>query len=347
MFAELSSTITTGRKLLKSDRETVSTLLFASILGCYIIIQMDLESLILAYMSTGAYLLVLCREQTFPKKTFSVDVCHRLWWCGEGPGKSKPHIEQEKGQQYRTNYIPAFESDESTCFDLVLNARRSPQVQTSHLFELRDCKDCLAAAEADNEHLDDVEAGFSSAAAYGVLLSRLDPTTKSGKEAREVKSELAWPLEPQETDDQCQSWLELNACELKEDDQGHSLLDLNQYQYQSKEDSAFEDPAFEEPEMNKVPVAELADGQLGLPSLGAKFHPEECIPCKFLVSRNGCKDGEACVYCHAPHPELNQGQRRRLMSRINRKKRQDAMLNGICPQNDATHDHTLLVEYLE
>merc|ERR1719389_246261 len=90
--------------------------------------------------------------------------------------------------------------------------------------------------------------------------------------------------------------------------------------------------------MNKAPVAELADGQLGLPSLGAKFHPEECIPCKFLVSRNGCKDGENCIYCHAPHPELNQGQRRRLMSRINRKKRQDGMFIDQLPQSDKTHD---------
>lgn len=358
MFAEASTKMTTGRKHLMSDRDELSAILFAAILICYVIIQMDLESLILAYMSVGAFALVLCREQTFRKMDLSLDVCHRLWRRGEGQRLSKPNI-----QQHQTRIYPAIESDENGCINPTLNTMRSPQVHEPHAFKLPRVE-CLAAMKPDHDHFDVVKAGCLSASADGEFSSSLEAESTWLLELQDEKAsckDTLWnrqaetlppgltqmifnsppgltqivhshPFQP--SDDQCQSWFEFNVCKLKEVDQHHSLIDLIRCQPEK-------DPALEKPEASKAVGADPIDDQLccfleepaaskvpvALSSLGAKFHPQECIPCKFLVSRSGCKDGQACVYCHAPHPDLNQGQRRRLMSRINRKKRQDAMLD--------------------
>lgn len=346
MFAELGAAMTTGRKFLKSDCNAWSSILVASIVICLMIMQMDLESLIIAYISTGTLVLVLRREHTFPKQN------HCLWQHGESQPFSKPYRQQQPKN--------------------VFNTRRSPPDREPHNSKPSDCIESLA----DNEYLDFVKSGSSSASEDGSLSSSpeseselvwpLEPKDEPKK--RSPSAQLQTPssqlpatlsvlqapsstIEP--TDYQYHSCLEFHPYKFKEDDQRHFLLDL--YQCEFKADPAFDEPEFG-PETNKALDDEPAHGQLrlsleepdvsnafpALPSLGSKFHPEECIPCKFLVSRSGCKDGEACVYCHAPHPDLNQGQRRRLMSRINRKKRQEGVLNGQVPQNDATHDQTPL-----
>lgn len=43
--------------------------------------------------------------------------------------------------------------------------------------------------------------------------------------------------------------------------------------------------------------------QTKLPSCGSLGHPEACRrPCIYFLQGN-CENGDACVYCHLPHPE--------------------------------------------
>lgn len=53
----------------------------------------------------------------------------------------------------------------------------------------------------------------------------------------------------------------------------------------------------------EVAEAALVQAQTKLPSCGSLGHPEACRrPCIYFLQGN-CENGDACVYCHLPHPE--------------------------------------------
>lgn len=344
MFVELGSAITDSNigKLLKFDQDAGKQIFVLTVI-CYLIFQMDMESLIVAYVSCMVYVLMLLqnRGQAPPKKkVFPVDVPYDSSCYDEDedeePEKQQQQQRKQQQQQLRQHQktpgqaLPALEPDANTDTNLFLKTRLSQQVQKS-----RDVKSCdriehlsavniVANTTMGNNTMHTTKSGFSAVAA--------DLSTASF----ETQSRLAWPpglpypLEPQVTlrsplssspkpdDSQLPSSPEAvrlppGLFEPKDEGQNQHVLPTEVEHLPS---SGMET----QPEGNE-PSGTLA-------SLGADVHPDGCIPCKFLVSRTGCKDGEKCIYCHAPHPDLNQGQRRRLMSRINRKKRQEEAANA-------------------
>eukprot|EP00928_Gymnodinium_smaydae_P095774 TRINITY_DN8296_c1_g7_i1.p1 TRINITY_DN8296_c1_g7~~TRINITY_DN8296_c1_g7_i1.p1 ORF type:complete len:348 (+),score=31.17 TRINITY_DN8296_c1_g7_i1:54-1046(+) len=60
-----------------------------------------------------------------------------------------------------------------------------------------------------------------------------------------------------------------------------------------------------------------------LVNAGAVWHAGgRCIPCKFFRSKNGCKGGLSCEFCHYPHQELSRSQLRNRFKRANYKTRE-------------------------
>lgn len=51
-------------------------------------------------------------------------------------------------------------------------------------------------------------------------------------------------------------------------------------------------------------------------SVGSRDHGRgQCIPCKFLFTPRGCRDGLLCDRCHFPHPEMTRSARRKNIRR--------------------------------
>eukprot|EP00746_Dinoflagellata_sp_MGD_P008009 gnl/MRDRNA2_/MRDRNA2_115961_c0_seq1.p1 gnl/MRDRNA2_/MRDRNA2_115961_c0~~gnl/MRDRNA2_/MRDRNA2_115961_c0_seq1.p1 ORF type:complete len:392 (+),score=39.28 gnl/MRDRNA2_/MRDRNA2_115961_c0_seq1:63-1178(+) len=355
MFAELSTVMTEGRKLLTYDHDAVTLIILFSI--CLLIVQMDWESLIVAYISTGAYVLVLqnlWRAQAPIEKACPVDGNYCSWRQRGDQYVSKLHVSKLKQQSPAHTWMLApVEANEK---DLCAAGSCSPLVAT-HSPSL-----CLDVQSSPPPGLDSQGPVVS-------LSPKLedDPRrccTWVGDVPTDPVSCLV-PSKPEvqpfQTEGVQQKPFALTRGTWEGDAASDPLSFLVKPEvppFQSEvipenllpfHSELLAQPCQSEKPQPNLPSLqpEVEDSQSGLPnhaaceangandangenkepdtlaSVGAGIHPSGCIPCKFLVSRSGCKDGNACVYCHAPHPDLNQGQRRRLMSRINRKKRMD------------------------
>eukprot|EP00928_Gymnodinium_smaydae_P069934 TRINITY_DN5381_c0_g1_i1.p1 TRINITY_DN5381_c0_g1~~TRINITY_DN5381_c0_g1_i1.p1 ORF type:complete len:186 (-),score=8.11 TRINITY_DN5381_c0_g1_i1:125-682(-) len=49
-----------------------------------------------------------------------------------------------------------------------------------------------------------------------------------------------------------------------------------------------------------------------LQSVGSRLHAQNrCVPCKFLRTKSGCRNGANCHFCHEPHTEMTTSQVKR------------------------------------
>eukprot|EP00930_Biecheleria_cincta_P052227 TRINITY_DN37480_c0_g1_i1.p1 TRINITY_DN37480_c0_g1~~TRINITY_DN37480_c0_g1_i1.p1 ORF type:complete len:257 (+),score=32.40 TRINITY_DN37480_c0_g1_i1:48-773(+) len=65
-----------------------------------------------------------------------------------------------------------------------------------------------------------------------------------------------------------------------------------------------------------ISIVPLCSEDADLLSVGTKWHPEACLPCKFQKSSKGCFDGKDCRMCHSPdHDDMSYHKRNKLLKR--------------------------------